>query len=309
MQAGDLYIYNLSDNQAKFDTLTIQEGRFLYRGEVSEVTPYVLIFPNGMEQVIFVGPGEDLRYEATANDLKNYVVNGSDENKLMNKFRQETYTQNPSLTKGTARTYIKDNPSSPVAIYLLDKYFVQDEEAGNEEFADLLKTIKAKHPHNHYLLNIESKAASAEKSTVGKKLSDITLTQKNRKTIKLWHRQKDYNLIAFWATWMPNAYDLLWKIRRSHDGYKEKGILRIVAVSLDVEQYRWEDAIRPDSLGGIEHYCDGMGFESKAVKTLGIDEVPCYLLTDKNHTVLEKSNDVGKLEETLKKHLQPKKVP
>ena len=92
MQAGELYIYNLSDDHARLDTLTIQEGKFLYRGEADEVTPYMLVFPNGMEQVIFAGPGHDLTYEATANDLKNYVVNGSDENTLMNQFRQETYT-------------------------------------------------------------------------------------------------------------------------------------------------------------------------------------------------------------------------
>ena len=89
MQAGELYVYNLEGRDAKFDTLTIQEGRFLYKGQVTTTTPFILLFPNGVEQVIFVSPGADLAYEATANDLKNYVVNGTDENKLMNKFRRE----------------------------------------------------------------------------------------------------------------------------------------------------------------------------------------------------------------------------
>ena len=40
MQAGELYIYNLSDDYARLDTLTIQEGKFLYRGEADEVTSY-----------------------------------------------------------------------------------------------------------------------------------------------------------------------------------------------------------------------------------------------------------------------------
>ena len=127
------------------------------RGEADEVTSYMLVFPNGMEQVIFAGPGYDLTYEATANDLKNYVVNGSEENQLMNQFRQETYTQNPTEMKVTARRYIKDNLLSPVAIHLFEHYFVEDENVSDDEVADLLKVLKAKHPHNRYVLDIDSK--------------------------------------------------------------------------------------------------------------------------------------------------------
>ncbi len=56
MQAGELYIYNLSGDNARLDTLTIQGGKFRYRGETDEVTPFMLVFPNGVEQVIFAGP-------------------------------------------------------------------------------------------------------------------------------------------------------------------------------------------------------------------------------------------------------------
>ena len=305
MQTGELYIYNLSAPHAKVDTLTIQDGKFLYRGEAEEETPYILVFPNGMEQVIFVGPAVDLEYEATANDLKNYVVNGSDENKLMNKFRQDTYTQNPSETKVTARRYIKDNPASVVAIYLLDRYFVQDEEVSQAELVQLLKELKAKHPHNHYLLDLSSKLANAEKTGLGKKLPNITLTKKDRATTKLWAKEKEYTLLLFWSTWMTSSNDLLWKLRSLANKYGEEGKLRLVAVSLDIERYRWEEAIRQDSTSMIEHYCDGLSFESKSVKTLGAEALPSYILTDKSHQVLARGTDAKEMEEELQKHLQP----
>lgn len=305
MQAGELYIYNLSATQAKVDTLTVQEGKFLYRGEADEVTPYMLVFPNGMEQVIFVGPTADVVYEATANDLKNYVVNGSDENSLMNQFREETYTQNSSETKVTARRYIKENPASVVAIYLLDKYFVQDEEVSEAEMLELMKELKSKHPHNHYLLDLNSKLANAEKTGVGKKLPNVTLTKKDRSTTKLWAKEKDFNLLVFWATWMNNSYDVLWKLRSVANKYGEGNRLRMVAVSLDIERYRWEDAIRQDSTSVIEHYCDGLNFESKSVKSLGVEALPCFILTDKSHQVLERGTEVKEMEEVLQKHLEP----
>ena len=316
MQAGELYIYNLNGNLARLDTINIQEGKFRYRGETEEVTPYILVFPNGVEQVIFAGPGEDLEYEATANDLKNYVVNGSEENELMNKFREETYTMNPSLTTNTARTYIKDNPASLVALYLFDHYFVQNEEVSNTELTELLKVLRPKHPHHHQLLDIESKLNAAEKRQIGKTLPDVTLTNKDRKNVKLWSSTKDYTLIAFWATWMPNGSDFLWKLKnamgekqRVGDGiagtYRDNGKLRLVAISLDVERYRWEDAIRPDTTAtNILHCCDGLGFESKAIKTLGINTVPYYILTDKSHKVLDCGDDVNQLGDILKKHVQ-----
>ena len=241
MQAGELYIYNLNGDHARLDTINVQEGKFRYRGETDEVTPYMLVFPNGVEQVIFAGPGDDLEYEATANDLKNYVVSGSEENKLMNKFREETYTMNPSSMTNTARTYIKDNPVSPVAIYLFDQYFAQNEEVSNAELQELLKVLRPKHPHHHALLDIESKILNADKRQVGKKLPDVTLTRKDRKTTKLWKSAKDYNIIAFWATWMANGSDFIWQLKNTLRDELDEGKVRVVAVSLDVEPYRWED--------------------------------------------------------------------
>ena len=304
MQAGELYIYNLNGELARLDTINIQEGKFRYRGETDEVTPYILLFPNGVEQVIFAGPGEDLEYEATANDLKNYVVNGSDENLLMNKFREETYTMNPSLMTNTARTYIKDNPASPVAIYLFNNYFVQNEEVSAAELSELLKVLKTKHPHHHQLLDIESKLKAAATRQIGKKLPDVTLTNKDKKSVKLWQSSKDYTLIAFWATWISNGTDFLWKVKNSLVDYRDNGKLRLVAISLDVERYRWEDVIRPDTTATyILHCCDGLGFESKAIKTLGVTTVPYYILTDKTHKVLDCGDDVNQLGDILKKHI------
>ena len=304
MQAGELYIYNLNGDHARLDTINIQEGKFRYRGETDEVTPYILVFPNGVEQVVFAGPGEDLEYEATANDLKNYVVSGSEENHLMNKFREETYTLNPSLTTNTARIYIKDNPASPVAIYLFDHYFAQSEEVSDTELRELLKVLRPRHPHHHYLIDIESRLKTTARRETGKTLPDVTLTTKDGKSLRLWASPKDYILIAFWATWMPDGSDFLWRLKNTLRDYCDNGQLRLVAVSLDVERYRWEDMIRPDTaFTYITHCCDGLGFESKAIKTLGIDAIPYYILTDKTRKVLDSGEDVDQLTTMLQKNI------
>ena len=303
MQAGELYIYNTSSDNAGIDTMTVQGGKFQYKGQAEEVTPYILVFPNGMEQVIFVGPGEDLEYEATANDLKNYVVNGSAENKLMNKFRQETYSLDQSLVQGVAKNYIKEHAESPVAIYLLDRYFCQDNQTDYKELQELFKVVKEKHPHNHFLLSFEREMSNSQLVQKGKKLPDVSLVKADKSSAKLWKESKDYNLIVFWATWIPNGYDVLWRMRRNNRDYKEGGRLRTVAISLDIERHRWEDAIRQDSID-IEHYCDGLSFESDVVKKFGISSLPCYIITDKSHKILEKNNNIQELDDDLKKYIK-----
>lgn len=305
MQAGEIYLCNPASSQARFDTLTVQEGKFQYRGQADAITPYLLIFPNGVEQVIFVGPGQDITYEASANDLRNYVVTGLEENELMNRFRQDTHTLNPTATTSTARTYIKENPQSLAAIYLLDTYFVQNEDVSPEELAPLLKTVKAHHPHHHHLLDIESKLASAGRRQLGQKLPDVSLRRADRTTVPLWSVSKGHHLIVFWSIWAATGSEVLWNLRRYYEKHPTATRqLRTVAISLDIEYSRWEDATRQDSLTPIEHYCDGRSFESKAVKTLGITTVPCYILTDSAHRVLDSGHDINKIEEMLGKYIQ-----
>lgn len=305
MQEGELYIYNVDDDEARFDTIAVKDGRFLYKGQAKAVTPYMLVFPNGVEQVVFVGPGADLTYEATANDLKNYVVNGSDENKLMNEFRKETYQMDAPRTTSAARKFISEHPETHAALYLLDRYFIQEENVSNEELAKLLKIVKAGHEDDRYLRYVEHKVKQMEKSGVGKVVPEIALRSQKDKTVNLWkdRTRSDYNLIAFWAVWSIDGYDMLWKLREYAGKYKDEGRLRIVAISLDVERYRWEDAVRQDSIRNIEHYCDGMAFESGTVKALGVETVPSYVITDKKHKILEKGTDMNSLTKALDKYL------
>ena len=348
MQAGELYVYNLDGQDARFDTLTIQDGRFLYKGQVASTTAFIILLPNGVEQVFFASPGSDLMYEATANDLKNYVVNGSPENKLMNQFRKEAFTFDEAKTRELARTYISNHTESLVAIYLLDRYFVQNHSTSPDQLSKLIKVVKRHHPADHYLVNLEQRLKYSRQSRVGQVLPNITLTTREGKTCRLWaddattsntakadttafdakaskigkqvqeqgmakankgktakveDKAKDYNLLVFWATWPIDGYESIWKIRSCSDDYKKDGKLRVVAISLDIERYRWEETTAQDSTRTIEHYCDGLSFESKAVQQLGIEKIPSFILTDKNHKILERGNDISKLTNIVEKYM------
>ncbi len=306
MQTGELYVYNLDNDEARFDTIMVKDGRFLYKGQAKSTVPYMLVFPNGVEQVIFAGPGTDLTYEATANDLKNYVVNGSEENKLMNEFRKQTYAMDAPRTTSAARSFINEHPESEAALYLLDKYFIQAENVSNAELSKLIKIVKQQHKNNHYLLAIENKIKAMGRCAEGMVVPDVALRPVKGKDVKLWDSKNkcEYNLITFWSMWSLEGYDMVWKMREFCNEYKGKGQLRIVSVSLDVERYRWEDVIKADSINGIEHYCDGKAFESDVVKKMGIESIPYYILADKNRKVVDRGTDMERLKKELDTRLK-----
>lgn len=302
---GELYMYNLYDKDARFDTITVNSGEFKYEGECSEPTPYMLVFPNAMEQIIFVSPGKEIKYEVSSTDLKNYVVKGTDENKILNEFRQAS-SANPQQSVELARKYIEDNKESVLAIYLFDRYYVQNKKVSNKEVSKILAILKKAQPKNEYLLNIEGKIKSLDKHKTGRVVPDITLRNpsKDKEKIKLWDKKVDGNtLIYFWATWANGYYDILWKVRDQARENENKDKCRFVGISLDVDIARFQGDTRTDEGIGIEQYCDGLGVESTAFKKLGIPSIPFYIIVDKNHKIVTSGKDTDKMVKDIKKYL------
>lgn len=302
MKSGELFIYSPYNPNATIDTLKIADSRFEYRGEVYDTIPYIILFPNAVEQVVFVSPGKTIEYSAATNDLKNYKVEGSEENELMMQFRKDISEVKESDVPNVAKQYILDNPQSAVALYLFDKFFLQN---SNPNFADVKQLISVLRPHNStsvLLYSADAMLDNAGALTEGKKLKNIELTNTKKVKRKLWNEtdNTDYTVVMFWASWQRNSYDLMYKLRNFQKEYGE--IVRFVAISLDSQRYRWEDIVRRDSLI-IEHYCDGLAWSSPIVNELALEAIPTYLLVDKKHNITYKTDDIEKIKEKLKKQL------
>lgn len=298
MQDGELYIYNLTDAHARFDTLKVKGGSFVYSGKADGPTPYMLVFQNAMEQVIFVDGGKILKYEASVNDMKNYVVKGSDENKLLNEFRSETSKMTAIKTKAAARTFIENHPASPVSVYMLDRYFVQDENIVYDELNQLISIIRKQQPNNIFLIDLQTNLKMVADAAVGKKLPKLKMTTKTDKTIDLSEHKKPFTLLAFWAVWMDGQWDFMPKIREYSRDYSDQ--MEVVAISLDNQIYRWEEAIRGDSLT-VNNVCDGKAWDSEPVKKLGVKDLPSYVLADKSGTIVARGNSIEDMESDVKK--------
>lgn len=304
MPSGQLYFYNPSDNNARFDTVKITDSKFRYKGDVSETTPCIIVFPNALEQVVFVGPGDILKYKASANDLKNYTVEGNEANALMNKFRQETNGLSDVETRDKAIAFIQKTPQSPVALYLFERYLIQDVTTPINGQKDILKLLKRYWKDNTKLMVMERQVKSIELYQNGKTLPSISLKTKKGDTVNIGKQKADYTLLVFWAAWMERQYEYIDEFHRiCEDFAKNSSRLKVITISLDHQQYSWEDFIRYDSLYAT-HLYDGLAWESPAVRKLGIQTVPSYILADSNHKIIEHGNSAEDMRKDLEKHLE-----
>lgn len=305
LQGGELYIYNLDQYNARFDTIQLKEGKFTYNSQCDRTSPFVLVYPNGTEHVIFVSPASAIEYEATASNLSNYSVKGTDENKLLNEFRNSIVKNNDDKVQDIARQFILSHKDSPVAVYLFQRFFLQNEKVEEAEIRSILKELRAVQPGDHNLLEAEGSLKIVSQGRVGTKLPAITLNTKQGKNIELNKPQKQYTLVAFWASWMPNQWQFTSRLRgiaRKENRFDSpaRADLQVISVSLDTEIYKWEGFLSEDSTV-INHVCDGLAFDSPPVSKLGVRKLPAYVLADKNAKIIARGFSVEQMENDVDK--------
>lgn len=301
MQPGEIYIYSPQGNNARFDTLKVKGGSFVYEGTADEPTPYVLVFQNGLEQVVFVDGGQTLEYSAAANDMKNYEVKGSDENKLLNEFRAETASMTQVKLKAAARAFIEGHPASPVSVYMLDKYFVQDAEIAYDEILQLAQLLRKHQKNNVFLISLETNIKILQSGETGKNIPKLKLTTKTGKELNLASLSKSHLLVGFWATWLTEAWDMMATLRRFSKEYSSS--LQVLAISLDTQQYKWEEYVRLDSLT-LDNVCDFKSWDSPTVQKFGVRELPFYVLCDRTGKILSKGHSVDDMKRDVEKTLK-----
>lgn len=303
MQNGEIYIYNSSLDNARFDTVMVKDGKFYYGGTIDEPTPYYIVYSNAVEQVVFIGPGEEISYEAVSNDLNNYTTSGSKENKLLTKFRSEIRNASYSDIQAKARKFISENAESYVALYVFEQYFMANGQTSYEELQKVMKMLAPVHADNTYFSYLSTIVKSMKSIEIDDKFPDVSMKTKSGKSVNLWSENKGssaYTLFVCWATWGPTSYELMAKVRMA-EKENPKSKLRIVAYSIDNEYERWNNMTRFDSLTNIEHFCDTRAFDSPGVTATRTSIIPTYYLMDASHKVVAKGTEVSELEADVKK--------
>ena len=110
-------------------------------------------------------------------------------------------------------------------------------------------------------------------------------------------------LYQFWASWCEPCKAELPVLKQLYAGFRQFPSFRMVSISLDTDSSQWKTAIRRWDLPSPIQLCDLKGIDSPATKTLGVTEIPAFILTDETGHVLARGLDLVGVRKVLEQKL------
>lgn len=295
LNQGEFYVYSTDGVLDGIDTIKIEGGRFAYEIPCDEEGTLVMVFPNFSEQPVFTQPGKTVEIKADASHLKELEAEGTDNNKLMTAFRKQVSNMSPQQAIDAAAEFVKHNPKSDVSAWLIRKYFILAPKPDYAKAKQLLGLMIAEQPKNGKLVNLQQQLIGLA-ATVGKSLPIFTATDINGNKVTQANLTQSPNAVVFlWASWNYESTDMQRQLQRLKAA-KGNG-LSVIGVCIDPSKSEMQQYLRQDSISWPT-INDGMMFDTKIAKQLGLSQVPANILL-KNGKIVGRNLRMNELKEKI----------
>lgn len=295
LNQGEFYVYSTDGVLDGIDTIKIEGGRFAYEIPCDEEGTLVMVFPNFSEQPIFTQPGKTVEIKADASHLKELEAEGTDNNKLMTAFRKQVSNMSPQQAIDAAAEFVKHNPKSDVSAWLIRKYFILAPKPDYAKAKQLLDLMIAEQPKNGKLVNLQQQLIGLA-ATAGKSLPIFTATDINGNKVTQANITQSPNAVVFlWASWNYESTDMQRQLKRLKAA-KGNG-LSVIGVCIDPSKSEMQQYLRQDSISWPT-INDGMMFDTKIAKQLGLSQVPANILL-KNGKIVGRNLRMNELKEKI----------
>lgn len=298
---GEFYVYSPDGGKAGIDTIKVSEGRFAYETRLEEPATFIIVFPNYSEQPVFGESGATATISGDASHLKELEVKGTKTNEQMTEWRLMAGRLMPPEVKREAEDFIKKNPTSPISIYLLRKYFIDNTQPDFKK-ASLLANIMAKADRNNIQIDLLSKKLLKQKDIeVGNKLPEFSAVDINGKTVSNSDLKGKLNIVTTWASWSYESQNVQRMLNRNKKEYGSR--LGIVSICLDANIKECRRRVTNDSIKWST-VCNGNMWDTPLLKSLAIDNVPGNIVCDADQKIIARNLKADKLEEKIKEALK-----
>lgn len=290
-----LYLYGMWDAYDHVDTIFAEDGKFSCHLDIDTITPVYLLLENRVEYPLFLDKRNEIHVTGDAARLDFLRADGNVYNMEYAAFLDSIDSPGSPLPQDTvarrAEAFIRSNPSSYVSLYLLDRYFVQQDDPQPlriKTLAGLLQGSLLDHP---YTEQVNEMAADAAKTLEGRGVPYFVFSNASGKRVsRNADALKDKNLlICFWASWGDSVATrrnnaLLKDIYKTYKGSK---YLALLGISLDLDKGEWQAQVRRDTLEWEQVWASG-GPGSELVKQFFVRQLPCNLLLSPDGKILSK---------------------
>jgi len=304
LNQGEFYVYSPDGVFDGVDTIKVEGGRFAFETPCKQNGTIVIVFPNFSEQPVFAEPGKSVTIKGDASHLKEIEVKGTDDNELMNSFRQQLVKASPPEVIGYAERFIKNNPESPVSVYILKKYIVMNAgQAFSSTATDYAKTliladaIYEKQPKNGEVARIKRYLQMMKNGVTAGRLPSFIAQDVNGRSITDGYLRGKTAVVYAWADWKYESRNMHERLKQLSKEYGNRLVL--VGISLDASAQNSKTTMRNDSSSCVT-ICDQQMFESPLLDKFALTGAGDNVIFNAQGRVIERNLDTDALEIKLK---------
>lgn len=267
LNQGEFYVYSPDGTINGLDTIKVQAGRFSYEVACDRPMTLMIVFPNFTEQPVFAQPGKSVDLKGDASHLKEMTVKGTEDNELMNKFREMIHNAAPPEMKKCAQLFVQDHPESRVGAYLVDRYFIHDANPDTKTAVRLVDLMIEKQPENGYLKRQKRQLTASFVATKGADIPNVLGTTVDGRTIgRVQLTKAPVTVVCALATW---KYESMSQFRRlAAYAASQQGRVAVVGVSIDASPSLVRSQLA--SQIGISDSASGLAFGSSSGSSSGL---------------------------------------
>jgi thiol-disulfide isomerase/thioredoxin len=284
------HIYSLKINDKKSVMLALGKNQnIVIAGDAAGSSPLQV---TGSEDTARLEAYEKFRKESlnrlvisVRNQIKELKEKGTTENdpKLLELTRLEI--ENYVLHKDELIEFIKKEMGTSVAIYPTSIRW--DGEKNIPFLIELAKQFQIAHPNTEIAARINEKVKAIAANSIGGKVAEIKMPDKNGAIVSLTSIKAKYILIDFWGSWCAPCRGESRLLGELYQKFKPEGF-EIYGVGLESEKENWLKAIEQDKRiwTNVSTFQE---FETPVTFDYAVTSLPANVLIDNSGKVIAKN--------------------
>lgn len=301
------HIYSLKINDKKSAMLAIGKGQHIV--VTGDAAGSSQLRVTGSEDMAKLEAYEKFRKESLnrlvisiRNQIKELKEKSTSENdpKLLELTRLEI--ENYIRHKDELIEFIKKEMGTSVAVYPTSIRW--DGEKNIPFLIELAKQFEAARPNTEIAARINEKVKALTANSIGGRVSEIKMPDKNGEIVTLSAIKARYILIDFWGSWCAPCRRESRLLGELYQKFKPKGF-EIYGVGLESEKENWQKAIKQDKRTWI-NVSSFQEFETPVTFDYAVTSLPANVLVDDSGKVIAKNLHRNVLKVAVKNYFQGK---
>jgi peroxiredoxin len=324
------YIYFRHTDHGKdmFDSCALRDGKFNFKGSISEPQQVFLYTNDGLLQKVFYAENVALTVSGDVSDLQKVIVKGSKsqdefmvleseiavvQEKAYNLYvaaeaatkagdslkSNELQAQATEIRKTIWDVYHDYVVSHPKSVASLQALLIWTNESNYETARTMFDNLDPSLRSMEKASELTKRFESLSKVEIGKLATDFTVNDVAGKPVSLSSYRGRYVLLEFWASWCGPCRAENPNLRALYLKYKDKGF-DILGVSLDEKATQWVKAVEKDDLPWTQ-VSELKGFRGQVPVDYGISGIPANFLVDPSGNIVERNLRGEQLNEVVEK--------